>query len=90
LIINNNVKAIGGVYGVQNVARNAYAGNQVTSAKDEVVLSGEAKSFASMLQELSSLDEVREERVEELRAQVADGSYNVSAENVAASMLGLL
>jgi negative regulator of flagellin synthesis FlgM len=42
-----------------------------------------------MLQKLQSMDDVRGEKVQNLSAKVADGSYNVSNENIAASLLGV-
>ena len=40
-----------------------------------------------MLQKLQSMDDVREDKVQDLSARVAAGSYEVSSENLAASLL---
>jgi len=56
---------------------------------DEVVLSHEGQSFSSMLQKLQNMDEVRGEKVQDIRGKFADGSYNVPSENIAASLLGI-
>ena len=40
-----------------------------------------------MLQKLHSESEVRQEKVEEFTQKIESGTYNVPAENIAASML---
>ena len=90
MIINGNVQAVAGAYSVSSAGGVKRTGNVREVAKnDEVVLSHEGQSFSSMLQKLQSMDEVRGGKVQELSAKVADGSYNVSNENIAARLLGV-
>lgn len=88
MIINGNVQAVAGAYSVSSTSsvKRAYSA-QAVAKNDEVQLSREGQSFSSLLQKLQGMDEVREDRVNDLRAKLADGSYNVSSENLAASML---
>jgi negative regulator of flagellin synthesis FlgM len=65
------------------------ASTREVQKSDEVLLSREGQSFSSMLQKLQNMDEVRGSKVQELSAKVADGSYNVPNENIAASLLGV-
>jgi negative regulator of flagellin synthesis FlgM len=62
---------------------------QAIQKKDEVLLSDEGQSFSSMLQKLQNMDDVRGNKVQELSAKVANGSYHVPNENIAASLLGV-
>jgi negative regulator of flagellin synthesis FlgM len=90
MIINGNVQAVAGAYSVSSsgsVRRSADV--QAIQKKDEVLLSNEGQSFSSMLQKLQSMDDVRGNKVQELSAKVANGSYQVPNENIAASLLGV-
>ena len=90
MIINGNVQAVAGAYSVSSsgsVRRSAEL--QAIQKKDEVLLSNEGQSFSSMLQKLQSMDDVRGNKVQELSAKVANGSYHVPNENIAASLLGV-
>ncbi len=90
MIINGNVQAVAGAYSVSSsgsVRRSADV--QAIQKKDEVLLSNEGQSFSSMLQKLQSMDDVRGNKVQELSAKVANGSYQVPSENIAASLLGV-
>ena len=90
MIINGNVQAVAGAYSVSasgSVKRAASVRDVEKS--DEVLLSREGQSFSSMLKKLQEMDEVRGEKVQNLSQKMADGSYNVSGENIAASLLGI-
>ena len=88
MIINGNVQAVAGAYSVSSTGSVKRAYNaQAVEKKDEVLLSHESQSFSSMLQKLQSMDDVREDKVQDLSARVAAGSYEVSSENLAASLL---
>lgn len=54
---------------------------------DTVKLSGNAERVARMSEALQSIPDIRIERVEEIKKQVAAGEYNVSARAVAEKML---
>jgi len=90
MIINGNVQAVAGAYSVSSSGSvKRTASMREVEKSDEVLLSHEGQSFSSMLQKLQSMDEVRGGKVQELSAKVADGSYNVSNENIAARLLGV-
>ena len=90
MIINGNVQAAAGAYSVSSSSSvKRAASTREVQKSDEVLLSREGQSFSSMLQKLQSMDDVRGEKVQNLSAKVADGSYNVSGENIAASLLGV-
>lgn len=56
---------------------------------DAVELSPEAQELASLKQRLAETPEIREQRVAELAAQVRNGTYQVSARDVAKRILDL-
>ncbi len=90
MLINNNVQAIAGAYAVQQNRTAAPRRTERVSLASEVVFSPEGQSFASLLQKLrknADRDQIRSERVDSLKEQVAAGDYDVSNENIAASML---
>lgn len=90
MIINGNVQAAAGAYSVSSSSSvKRAASTREVQKSDEVLLSREGQSFSSMLQKLQSMDDVRGGKVQELSAKVADGSYNVPDENIAASLLGV-
>jgi len=90
MIINGNVQAAAGAYSVSSSSSvKRAASTREVQKSDEVLLSREGQSFSSMLQKLQNMDEVRGGKVQELSAKVADGSYNVPDENIAASLLGV-
>lgn len=89
MIINGNVQAVTGAYSVSSTGSVKRTASVREAGKgDEVLLSREGQSFSSMLQKLQNMDEVRSEKVQSLGAKIADGSYNVSNENIVASLLG--
>ncbi len=53
------------------------------SGSDAVVISGKAKETVSLARALKEMPEVRNDKVAELKARVADGSYNVSGRDIA-------
>ena len=90
MIINGNVQAVAGAYSVSSSGGVKRAASvQAMQKSDEVHLSSEGQSFSSMLQKLQNMDEVRGEKVQDIRGKFADGSYNVPSENIAASLLGI-
>ena len=92
MIINGNIQAVAGAYGVANVksrasvaAQRAYGGQ----AADEVSISSQSQNFSSVLRKLQKSDDVRMDRVNELRSAIASGKYHVSGDDIAASMLSM-
>ena len=86
----NNVNASANLYS-SGLAATRYA-NSATSIRgvrksDEFTPSTEAQSFSELLNKLKSASEVRQDRVNELQAQIAAGQYSVSSDALAASLL---
>src|SRR5690554_4841392 len=60
------------------------------SSADKIELSTEARDFQVALKALGKTDYVREWKVEDIKAKIASGKYNVSAEEVAEKMVDSL
>lgn len=88
MIINNNIQAVTGAYGVsQTAGTRRISQASGVHGSDEVQFSREATSFSSMLQKLSGMDELRTEKVQALSHQVENGSYSADAQKIASSIL---
>lgn len=59
------------------------------ASPDSVSLSQKAQSLARIEAELKSLPEVDQARVDEIKARIEDGSYQVDLEKLAQKMLDL-
>lgn len=88
MIIRGNIQALAGAYNVSSASstHSIYKTSAVKKS-DELVLSGEAKSFSAMLSKLQGMDEVRPSRVDELKNEVNSGKYNVDSDKIALSLL---
>ena len=90
-MIINNVGALSNIYASSAVASSKYSntvsGVRAVHGDDKVTFSNEAQSFKEMLGKLQNTPEVRQDKVDEFEKKIADGTYNVAAENIAASIL---
>jgi negative regulator of flagellin synthesis FlgM len=87
---NSALQALASLYSndnVKSVKRTQQA--EGTSFKDELVLSQEAQSFSDLLNELKTMDEVRDDKVDSLAQQVKDGTYKPDAAAVAERIMNL-
>ena len=89
-MIVNNINSAANLY---SAGATRYV-NQTSSTrnvqkKDGFTLSNEGVSFKDMLMKLHNESEVRQEKVDEFTQKIQSGTYNVSAENIAASILSV-
>ena len=63
------------------------AKTQNNPSTDKVEISPEAQKLKEMVKKTISLPDIRKEQVEQLKKEVDSGSYNISAEQIAKSML---
>ena len=76
------------VYGKQSVKKSYNSGAiGITSAIDRVSLSATGRDMQVANAALSSVPDVREEKVQELKASIANGTYQVSAESFADKLM---
>ena len=91
MIINNTLQAVTGAY-TKNATSSVKNANKAAAStpekKDEIVLSQEAQNFSSTLQQLKNMsDDVRTDKVDFYEQQIANGTYNVDATDIADKML---
>ena len=55
--------------------------------KDSVTISEHGKDFQSVLKAIKDSPEVREDKVNRIKSQIENGTYNVSAEEIANKMV---
>lgn len=90
-MIVNNLNSMANIYGSNAVVATRYA-NAATNTRniqkrDQLSLSNEAQSFSEILKKLRGESEVRQDKVAEFEKKIANGSYHVDSENIAASLL---
>lgn len=55
--------------------------------KDEMSISNEAQVMNKIMQRVKETPDVREDRIKELKQEIKQGTYSVSADNVAEKLL---
>lgn len=83
---------INGINGVNNVyktkkANKMYGANAPTTSKDEVTFSSVAKELQVASKEVAKTPDVRMEKVNDIKARMDAGTYNVSASMIADKLL---
>lgn len=82
----NGPSNIGNVYKSKK-AKGTYGSQTVSSAKDEVSFSSFAKDLAVAKKGVDATPDVRMEKVNDIKAQIQAGQYNISASQVADKLL---
>jgi len=89
-MVINNYNSLASLYLSKSSAtakQTASRAAKTKSFKDEMTISSEAQSFNELLKKLKNETEIRQEKVDEYSKKIAEGTYNVESENIAASML---
>ena len=82
------IDAINRIYSTYSAqATTGSKGVEKVKGKDEVDLSNVAKDFASIKRMLSDVPEVREDKVQDIKQKMEDGTYDVSSKDVASKIL---
>ncbi len=85
-INGGGLEKILGIYkkqGIQPTRAEKNHGTSGASGMDRIELSTEAQDFQAALRALNKVPDLRESKVEGLKAKIASGEYNVNAEEVA-------
>ncbi|HHX61557.1 MAG TPA: flagellar biosynthesis anti-sigma factor FlgM [Epulopiscium sp.] len=85
----NQMQQIAEIYGATSTRKVPSKGVK-TSEKDKLEISATAKDFQTALKAAKNSPDIRTEKVEKIKAQMASGTYNVSAEEVAKKMMAEL
>lgn len=85
------ISNIGSAYGIYNRKPTVSRKNiTVSETHDDLNVSSEARDFQAAFKAVSSLPEIREDKVNEIKEQIKNGTYNVEAEAVAEKMFSWL
>ena len=63
------------------------AKNSETTVRDQFTVSSKGKDYQTAKKALAAAPDIREEKVAALKEQIASGSYNVSAQEIADSVV---
>ena len=89
MLVSNSIQSVTSIYGTSQASRTYRSrGTSQEGIRDEVEISPAGQNFSEMLQKLREEPEVRQDKVDYYSKAIADGTYQVSAENIAAAMLG--
>lgn len=81
----NNIQNIAKIYGEQTKTAKSSKNQAPGSAQqpDEVILSSQAQEVSQYLRTIKGMPEVRDDKVNELSAQIASGEYKVDSRELA-------
>ncbi|MBN2221437.1 MAG: flagellar biosynthesis anti-sigma factor FlgM [Vallitaleaceae bacterium] len=83
----NGMNNVGNVY-KPNKANKAYGNSAVATSKDEVTFSSFAMELAGAKKEVDKVPDVRMDKVNDIKAQIEAGKYNIAASQIADKLLG--
>lgn len=81
----NSINRIYNTYNNQGVSATKTV--EKVNSKDEVDLSSQAKDFASVKKMLTNIPDVRNEKVQQIKRAMEEGTYDVSSKEVAQKIL---
>lgn len=89
IISSTQVQNMLKIYGKQTRTDNVRPREEVVPSgkADQVKISGEGKLMQKALQAVRQAEDVRKDKVEELKEAIASGTYNVTDEEVAEQMI---
>jgi negative regulator of flagellin synthesis FlgM len=85
--IYNNINVNKVMKKYQNNVNKADGAGKVEFKKDKLEISSGAKEFQIAMNAVKKLPDVRQDKVDEIKAKIEKGQYNPSAKNVAKKML---
>ncbi|MDQ5988371.1 MAG: hypothetical protein CSYNP_04131 [Syntrophus sp. SKADARSKE-3] len=70
----------------ENIKKESKAGNTFPQG-EKIELSSDVKDFSQIKKVLADIPDVREDKVQQLKKQIDEGTYNVSGEKIAEKMV---
>ena len=85
----NNLRSVSNLYSPTQTRQTSRANSNANRVqnRDEFVISKSGQDFGELLGRLQSVSDVRQDRIDELSAQIENGTYHIDAEDIAASIL---
>lgn len=88
-ITNSNIQKALGAYKKQEVKENNSKKTESSrlKRKDEFEISNEGKEFQAIMKNLKNTPDVRQQKIDELKAKINSGSYKIDSDEIAKKML---
>ncbi|MGB3367551.1 MAG: flagellar biosynthesis anti-sigma factor FlgM [Acidaminobacteraceae bacterium] len=88
--IGNNINVQNVMKSYNKTITNVKKTDKVGLSPDKIEISDAAKEYQLAMQAFNKLPEVREDRVNDIKGQIKDGSYKPSSEDIAKKLLASL
>lgn len=87
----NSINAVAGTYikSVEKVSTRVETNAANANSKDEILLSNASQDFAPYLQKLSVMSDMSVEKIENYKASINSGKYEVNSQGTANDILDL-
>lgn len=83
----NEMSGVNPVGGVKAKRGGAYGADGVASGQDDLAVSAFAREMATISNEMSKVPEVRADKVDDLKRQIDEGTYNPDLTSLAARLV---
>ena len=86
--ITGGIQNVSEIYTKENRVNKLNNVDKVEALKDDVKISATGKDFSIAMNALKDVPDVREDKVNDIRSRIENGTYNVSGKDVAEKLLG--
>ena len=80
--ISGNISGVTGIYTNDKRVSKVESLNNVTAARDDIKISSTGKDFATALNALKNVPDVRQDKVDAISAKINNNEYKVSGEDI--------
>ena len=86
--ITGGIQNVSEIYTKENRVNKLNNVDKVETPKDDVKISATGKDFSIAMNALKDVPDVREDKVNDIRSRIENGTYDVSGKDVAEKLLG--
>ena len=86
--ITGGIQNVSEIYTKENRVNKINNVDKVEAPKDDVKISATGKDFSIAMNAVKNVPDVREDKVNDIRSRIENGTYNVSGKDVAEKLLG--
>ena len=83
----NDMSGVNAVGGVKSKRAGLYGAEGVASGQDDLAVSNFAREMAAISAEMAKVPEVRENKIQDLKRQIDEGTYNPDLASLAARLV---
>lgn len=88
-MIINNINKIESVMGGYSSANTATRHSKTPAKADQVDLSATARDFKTVLEVVSKVPDIREDKINDIANRINNGEYNISSRDIASKILNI-